>query len=315
MPRSRLPLNALRAFETTTRLGSMSAAARELGVTHGAISRHIRELEAEYGLPLLRRLPKSVEPTPAGAQLATTLNEAFQLIYLGVSRLAPGPLTLSCSATIMMYWLLPRLGRFKRDNPDIEVRLNVNYGEVDFVRDEISLAIRSSMFRPPQDVVIRPLLREDIGPVCSPDYAARLSLRTPDELARARILGTATRPVAWSEWLAAIGRAELNIVSHEHYAHFYLLIQAAACGLGIGLAPRILVEDEIGRGHLIAPFGFIAGPHDLSLWIAPHLRLRPDLRRLSDWIQSEMLALADDIELSTRSLAADRSLSSPLQLT
>ena len=311
----RLPLNALRAFETTTRLGSMSAAARELGVTHGAISRHIRELEADYGLPLLRRLPKSVEPTPAGAQLATTLGEAFQLMHLGVSRLAPGPLTLSCSATIMMYWLLPRLGRFQRDNPGIEVRLNVNYGEVDFVRDEISLAIRSSMFKPPHEVVIRSLLREDIGPVCHPDYAVRLGLHAPDDLKRARILGTATRTGAWGEWLSAIGRADVTITGHEHYAHFYLLIQAAACGLGVGLAPRILVEDEILRGHLVAPFGFVPGPHELSLWVAPHLRLRPDIRRLSEWIQKEMLALSDDTGCREAARPTDRPLSSSLPLS
>jgi DNA-binding transcriptional LysR family regulator len=311
----RLPLNALRAFEMTARLGSMSAAARELGVTHGAISRHIRELESEYGLPLLRRLPKSVEPTPAGAQLATTLGEAFQLMHLGVSRLAPGPLTLSCSATIMMYWLLPRLGRFQRDNPGIEVRLNVNYGEVDFVRDEISLAIRSSMFKPPQDVVIKSLLREEIGPVCHPDYAARLRLHAPEDLGRARILGTATRPTAWGEWLSAIGRADLRLTGHEHYAHFYLLIQAAACGLGVGVAPRILVEDEIMRGHLVAPFGFAAGPHELSLWVAPHLRLRADIRRLSEWIQKEMLALGVDDAASEATVAMDRRLSSSLPLT
>src|SRR5687768_10549538 len=96
----RLPLNALRAFETAARLRSMSAAAVELGVTHGAISRHIRGLEAEFGLPLLHRLSKSVEPTPAGAHLAASLGEAFELMHLGVSRLAPAPLTLSCSATI-----------------------------------------------------------------------------------------------------------------------------------------------------------------------------------------------------------------------
>ena len=290
MTSPRLSLNALRAFETASRLRSMSAAAAELGVTHGAISRHIRGLETEFGVPLLRRLPRSVEPTPPGAQLAATLGEAFDLVRLGVSRLAPGPLTLSCSATIMMYWLIPRLGRFKRDHPAIALRLNVNYGEVDFVRDEISLAIRSSMFRAPQEVVIRSLLREDIGPICHPDYAARLRLRAPDDLVRARILGTATRPAAWDEWLSAIGRPDLSLSSHERYDHFYLLIQAAACGLGLALAPRFLVEDEIRRGHLVAPLGFVTGPHDLSLWVAPHLRSRYDVRRLSSWIQSEMTA-------------------------
>jgi DNA-binding transcriptional LysR family regulator len=290
MPSLRLPLNALRAFETTVRLGSMSAAAKDLGVTHGAVSRHIQALEAQFGIPLLRRLAKSVEPTPLGAQLATSLSEAFGLMQLGVSRLAPGPLTLSCSATIMMYWLIPRLGRFKQDNPTVEIRLNVNFGEVNFVRDEISLAIRSSMIRPPQDVVIRPLLREDIGPICHPDYAARLGLQVVEDLARARVLGTATRPAAWSEWLSAIGRSDLTLKSHEHFEHFYLLIQAAASGLGVGLVPRFLAEDEIRRGHVLAPFGFVMGPHELNLWIAPHLRMRDDVRRLASWIQDEMNA-------------------------
>jgi LysR family glycine cleavage system transcriptional activator len=288
MPRSRLPLNALRAFEATARLCSMSAAANELGVTHGAISRHIRELEARFGVPLLRRLAKSVEPTPAGAQLAASLGDAFQLMQLGVSRLTPSPLTLSCSATIMMHWLIPRLGRFKHNNPEIEIRLNINYGAVDFIRDEISLAIRSTMFQPPRDVVLRPLLHEDIGPVCHPDYSARLNLHAPEDLARARILGTATRPAAWREWLLAIGRPNLNLAIDEQYEHFYLLIQAAACGLGIALVPRLLVEEELRRGHVVAPFGFITGPHKLNLWIAPYQYSHDNVRCLSNWIQSEM---------------------------
>lgn len=284
----RLPLNALRAFEAVARLGSMTAAAGELGVTHGAVSRHVRELEAQFGLSLLRRLPKSVVPTPAGAQLAANLGEAFDLMRLGVSRLAPSPLTLSCSATIAMNWLIPRLGTFKRDNPDVEVRLNINYGEVDFVRDEISVAIRSSMFRAPQEVVIRSLIREEIGPICHPDYAARLGIFGADDLARARILGTATRAAAWQEWLVAVGKAGMELPVHETYDHFYLMIQAAASGLGVALSPRILAADEIARGHLAAPLGFVDGPHELSLWIAPHLRTRSDVKRLSEWIQEEM---------------------------
>ena len=284
----RLPLNALRAFEATARLRSMSAAASELGVTHGAVSRHIRMLESQYGLALLRRLAKSVEPTPAGAQLAAKLGEAFEMMHLGVSQLAPGPLTLSCSATIMMYWLIPRLGTFKRANPEVEIRLNVNYGEVDFVRDEISVAIRNSMFRSPEEVVIKALTPEEIGPICHPDYVARAGLRTPDDLAGAHILSTATRPAAWQEWAAAIGRADISLEAHENYDHFYLVIQAAACGLGVAVAPRLLVENEIRSGHLAAPFGFAEGPHMLNLWIAPHLRQRPEVRKVAEWIQSEM---------------------------
>ncbi|ACA16220.1 transcriptional regulator, LysR family [Methylobacterium sp. 4-46] len=288
MPLSRLPLNALRAFDVTARLGSMSAAAGELGVTHGAVSRHIKALEAQLGLPLLERLPRAVALTQEGAQLAASLADAFDQIQLAVSRVQPGPLTLSCSATIMMYWLIPRLETFKQAHPAVELRLNISYGEVDFVRDGISVAIRTSMYRPPATARARPLIAEEIGPVCHPDYAARLGLAGPDDLARARILATATRPQAWAEWGRAIGRPDLGIVPQESYGHFYLVIQAAACGLGLALAPRLLVESEIRAGHLAAPFGFTPGPHRLELWIAEHLQARADLRCLVAWIARAM---------------------------
>ncbi len=290
MASPRLPLNALRAFEATARLNSMSAAAAELGVTHGAISRHVRSLEAEFGVPLLKRLPKSVEPTQQGGQLAATLGDAFARMQQGVAALAPLPLTLSCSATISMHWLIPRLGAFKRANPDVEIRLNLNYGEVDFLRDEISLAIRSTMFKAPQDVIIRPLLRERVGPVCHPDYAQRLGLKQPADLAQARLLGTATRVHAWREWMDAFGYRGEALQPQDSFEHFYLQNQAAACGLGVAIAPEILVEGEIARGHLVAPFGFVDGPHELNLWIAPHLRSRPDVKRLASWIEETMRA-------------------------
>ena len=290
MASPRLPLNALRAFEATARLNSMSAAAAELGVTHGAISRHVRSLEAEFGVPLLKRLPKSVEPTQQGGQLAATLGDAFARMQQGVAALAPLPLTLSCSATISMHWLIPRLGAFKRANPDVEIRLNLNYGEVDFLRDEISLAIRSTMFKAPQDVIIRPLLRERVGPVCHPDYAQRLGLKQPADLAQARLLGAATRVHAWREWMDAFGYRGEPLQPQDSFEHFYLQNQAAACGLGVAIAPEILVEGEIARGHLLAPFGFVDGPHELNLWIAPHLRSRPDVKRLANWIEETMRA-------------------------
>lgn len=286
----RLPLNALRAFEASVRLGSMSAAAAELSVTHGAVSRHVKALEDQFGIPLLRRLPQNVEATPEGEQLAASLKDAFATMHLAVSRLQPGPLTLSCSSTMMMYWLLPRLDRFKQENPGVELRLNVSFSEVDFIRDEISVAIRTTMYTPPALAVRRSLIAEEIGPICSPDYARQKRLDAPDDLARARILVTATRAAAWSEWLAATGRSDLVLKPHETLEHFYLAIQAAACGLGLALAPRILAESYLKSGHVIAPFGFSKGPHSYELWIAPHVRARSDLKRLEGWLESEMRA-------------------------
>lgn len=286
--RQRLPLNALRAFEATARLRSMSAAADELLVTHGAISRHIHSLEEQFGMPLLQRLARSVEPTPEGAALATQLTDAFRLMQMAVARLAPGPVTLSCSATIMMNWLIPRLSDFKRANPEIEIRLNINHGVLDFVQDQVSIAIRTSMVRAPQDVVIKPLLREQTGPLCHPDYVARHGLDSIEALSRVRILTAATRPNAWAEWTHKVGHDGLSLGAHESYEHFYLVIQAAACGLGVALAPRYLVENEMNSGALVAPFGFVESDHSLNLWIAPHERLRDEVRKLATWIEEHM---------------------------
>jgi LysR family glycine cleavage system transcriptional activator len=288
VPQPRLPLNSLRTFEVTARLGSMSAAAKELCVTHGAVSRHVNALEDQFGVPLLRRLPRSVAPTPEGAALAGQLSEAFRLMREAVARLEPGPLTLSCSATIMMKWLIPRLSDFKRDNPEIEIRLNMNHGEVDFVQDKITLAIRTSMTRPPADAIVEPLIREQFGPVCHPEYVARMGITSVAALKKVRILEAATRPQAWKEWVAAMKCRKIGLEPHERYEHFYLVIEAAAAQLGVALVPRYVVEKEIESGQLVAPFGFIESPHTLSLWIAPHERLRDDVRRLAAWIRERM---------------------------
>src|SRR5689334_12027968 len=109
----------------------MSGAAAELGVTHGAVSRHIKMLEAQFGVALLERLPRAVTTTKEGARLAASLAEAFEHMHVAVSRFQPGPLTLACSATIMLYWLIPRLEAFRKSSPSSELRLVVSSGEVD----------------------------------------------------------------------------------------------------------------------------------------------------------------------------------------
>ncbi|ARQ13217.1 LysR family transcriptional regulator protein (plasmid) [Rhizobium etli] len=288
MSYANLPLHALRAFEATIRLGSMTKAARELEVSHGAISRHIRELERLYATKLVRRLSKSSEPTSAGAEMAQTLSDGFRSLNLAVARLSVGPLTLSCSATIMQYWLIPKLPEFRTVHPNVHFRLNVNYGEVDFARDGISVAIRNTMYNPPADVVILDMIGEEIGPVCSPEYLMRNPLTTVEDLRSARILGTATRKAAWEQWLSAVGREPSEIQIGEEYEHFYLMLQAAAFGAGAAIAPKYLVEREISAGQLVAPFGFTLGPHRLQLWIAHHVRLNPDVKTLARWIEAKM---------------------------
>lgn len=286
MGAKRPSLNALRAFEATVRLSSMTAAADELLVTHGAVSRHIKSLEEMFGMPLLLRGARAVQATPEGARLASDLSSAFALIAKSVEQLQPGPLTLSCSSTIMMSWLIPRISAFHELHPDIELRFNMNYDRIDFVRDEISVAIRNSMIEPPKEVIIKDMVDEWIGPVCSAEYAATNRFTTPDDLSRCVLLASKTRPAAWSDWIKVSGHP-CELRPQRAYDHFYLLIQAAACGLGAAMVPKILVLDDLRSGKLVAPLGFVAGPFKLALWIAPHLRARPETKALVDWLTKE----------------------------
>lgn len=286
----RLSLNALRAFEATARLRSFSAAADELSVTHGAVSRHIRMLEVSLGWPLLQRTAQGAMPTPEGQRLADGLSTAFGLIQSSVEQLKPGPLTLACSESIMMYWLLPRLNRFKDANPEVELRFNMSHGPVDFARDNVSVAIRLSSIEAPKDAVRADVAPEWVGPVCSPEYLRHKRIEAVDDLARARLMVSRTRPSAWEDWARCSSLPEAELRIDDSFDHFYLLIQGARCGLGLANVPRMLVRDDLTSGTLVAPLGFVRGPNRLAIWIAPHLSRRPDVVKLVDRLHDELRA-------------------------
>lgn len=281
-------LNALRAFEATARLRSFSAAAIELSVTHGAVSRHIRSLEDTIGLPLLHRGANGAAPTVEGQRLAEALSSAFALIHSSIEQIRPGPLTLSCSESIMMYWLLPRWARFGEANPDVALRFNPGSGPVDFVRDNVSMALRLSTIEPPKEVIRTDAVTEWIGPVGSPHYLRSVQVSTAADLERARLMTTRTRPQAWEDWALQCCDIKRPLQVHESFAHFYLLIQAAKCGLGLANVPRMLVRDDLTSGTLVAPLGFVPGRNKISVWLAPHLSRHGDAVRLVDWLVDEL---------------------------
>lgn len=289
-------LIALKAFEATVRHRSMTLAAEELYVTHGAVSRHVKALETSLGVLLLRRNAKSTDATPEGMQLAEGLGTAFRLIQTSIERVKPRPLTLSCSSSIMMRWIIPHISLFHQRHPEIELQFNMNYDRIDFMHDKISVAIRSNIIAPPREALIRDLADEWIGPVCSPEHLATAPVTTIADLSRAALLATNTRQEAWQDWIAAAG-IDLDVPAiRSSFDHFYLLIQAAACGLGFAVVPKMLVLDDLSSGRLVAPFGFAKGPRRLVLWISPHVATRPDTLALERWLTETIpasLARAD----------------------
>lgn len=278
----------MRAFEATARLRSFSDAANELSVTHGAVSRHVRSLEESLGIQLLNRNAHSTDTTPQGARLAEGLSSAFNLIQVSIEQLMSGPITLSCSESIMMYWLIPRIARFHQAHPMVDLRFNMSSGPVDFSRENINIAIRLSTRDVPKDAMKRDVVDEWIGPVCSAEYMQSVRIQSIEDLGRASLLATKTRSLAWSEWLRASGHTNTGLKVADSFEHFYLMIQAAKCGLGVANVPKMLVRDDLSAGTLVAPFGFVPGPNKVSLWIAPYRGSRTEAVALEDWLVDEL---------------------------
>jgi LysR family transcriptional regulator, glycine cleavage system transcriptional activator len=287
---SRLPsLTALRAFEAAVRHKSMRAAADELCVTHGAVSRHVRSLEEEFGFPLFYRSARAITPTEEGARLAVILGDGFGIIAEGIRRLRPGPIVVSCAASLMTRWLIPRLRNFKNLHPSIDLRLSAGLGPVDMGREGISVVVRNDGVKPPPGAVVKPIMREQIGLVCSPEYARDHDFKSADDLPRLYRLSTHSRPDAWDDWSTSYGLVPPSLEPHEEFSEFYLLFQAAECGLGVAIGIRYLVEEDLRSGRLVAPLGFVQGRHQVVLWTLPQTDARAGIQVFIDWFREEML--------------------------
>jgi LysR family glycine cleavage system transcriptional activator len=289
MARRRLPpLKALPAFEEAARHQSFSAAARELNLTHGAISRQMKSLETHLGVQLFRRLNRRVELTEAGAAFLPAARTALDLVEASAARLSAatrqGPLVVSCLPTFMMRWLIPRLYDFNARHPSIDVRLSASSAVVDFAREGVDVAIRIGAPPWPEGIEAHAFMNEEIGPVCSPALAARHKLRRPADLRHHRLLHTETRADAWTDWLARSKATAIDATKGQRFEHFYFLLEAAVAGLGVAVAPRPLVTEDLKLGRLVAPFGFVHSGRQYCLLHPTELAGVAKVRTFRAWI-------------------------------
>jgi LysR family glycine cleavage system transcriptional activator len=297
------PLKALPAFEAAARHLSFTAAAEELGLTHGAISHQMKALEAHLGVALFRRLNRRIELTDIGTAFLRAVRTALDVVETSANQIAApaqhGPLVLSCLPTFMMRWLIPRLYEFNAKHPDIEVRLSASYGPVDFAQDGIDAAIRIGSATWPSHIEAHPFLEERVGPVCSPDLLKRKPLARPADLRQHTLLHTDSRLDAWPLWIERTGAKGLTSGKGPRFEHYYFLLEAAVGGLGVALAPYPLVAEDLRLGRLVAPFGFISSDR-AYYFLSP--RDRANLRKIRifrSWLASATAQRSRSLTAST----------------
>lgn len=292
-------LSGLATFEVVARRLSFSAAGRELHVTQGAVSHRIRALEEELGVRLFERAARRVELTREGAALRQATAEAFTRLRQGLDEVASmqadARLTVSCSPSFAIRWLVPHLGSLRELAPDLDVHIAAEDDLVTPGAGAIDVCIR---FGPGGYPGLRAerLLAEAVTPVCSPSYAERLRLRRPADLRRCELLHDDVlfdhpAHVGWAEWLAHAGVTLPDATRGTRFSHAHLALDAAAAGHGVALGRRALTVAARGAGLLVTPFA-PALRSRLTYWfVTPRAPRRAEaVRRFRAWLVEALAA-------------------------
>lgn len=251
------PLRALHYFHQAALYNSFSSAAERLHVTHSAVSHQIRQLESWMGKPLFIRANGRVKLTSHGEYLLLSCQKAFSELRTSCESIRTGMrhhLTLSCTPSFLSQWLIPRIATFYQRYPDIAIQFQ-GLVDIDQLRSEHTDVLILSYAQPSDEDIDASLIGDDdMGPLCAPQFSS--VFRNESDLAALPLLHADTRQHAWAEWAKKRG-VRGNFLAGKHFDNLTLAIQAARSGLGIIVAPRLLVRQELQNGALIAPLGFV----------------------------------------------------------
>lgn len=297
------PLDLVRGFVAVGRRSSISRAAQDLCVTQSAVSKQVRALEDYLGVRLLKRKHRAVELTADGERFFRRVDPCLQQLVEATAsvRAAGGQRAVTVTATIGVtsLWLLPRLGRFQRRYPDIDVRMAANNKIVDLEDEGIELAIRYCRRETAPADAVR-LFGEAIAPVAHPSLNAG-ELDTPERLAGCVLLeyDDASRPwLRWEDWLGSAGLADARPKSVLHFNQYDQLIQAAISGQGLALGRLGLIKPMLDDGRLV-----VVGPRrapratEYAYWLLRRAGLPEPAERLAAWIETEAARSAAELGL------------------
>lgn len=286
---NRFHLNGLRALEAAGRLGSLRAAAEELGVSVGAVSQQILKSEEQFGRPVFERHPKGLKPTLFGQEVLRYLSAGFAEISAGLAladRRREGVLTVSVAPVFAGKWLVWRLQRFRELHPEIRIRIDADVALVDPHTSDVDVCIRVGRGGWPNLEAER-LLDQLVIPVCSPALAERL--REPRDLSHVPIIREPTPMFGWNAWLGPNGLDEAILGDGPVFSDASLCLDAAVAGQGVFLGWETLACDAISMGRLSAPFPDRYGT-GISYWFVTS-RSRPSTRLVEafrGWLKAEL---------------------------
>ena len=292
-----LPLNAVRAFAIVHREGGIRAAARTLSVTHSSVSRHVRELEAWVGVPLIEpnRSNRALEFTEHGRVLGLECRSGLEGLMAAVASVReirpPNAVTVSTTPSFAARWLLPRMSDFSVRHPWIELSVVAQQAPGPLSEQGADVAIRMGK-GPWPDMDCEPLMDDELYPVVARSLCGTVTSWSDRELTSATLLHDRDPNAAWGVWRTAFGPGTLDVRRGPRFVSSDLVLRAAGQGLGVALARDRLAREEVANGSLVRPFGDRAVAVPNAYWIVTQPREigknrdRHAVRILVDWLKA-----------------------------
>jgi LysR family glycine cleavage system transcriptional activator len=290
-----LPLNALRVIALACAHGGVRAAARELGIAHSSVSRHLAELETWLGVPLAREKGagrRGWVPTPQGEALGKAVLAGLRDIEAAAAAIrearSPFAVTVSTAPSFAARWLLPRLPALEHAHPRIELSVLVNQHAEDLRAGGIDLAVRMGA-GPWPGLHCEALMDDALYPVMSPELWKKSGRPSrPQALSSLRLLHDRDPHAGWDLWRQRFGPASLNLQRGPRFASSDLLLRAATQGQGVALARHRLAADELAAGVLVRPFGARGLHVENAYWIVrPNQPPRHAVSTIIAWLKEQ----------------------------
>src|SRR3989441_3074925 len=289
-------LDLLQGFEAAARHLSFTKAGEELFLTQSAVSRQIKELEDQLGVPLFHRRHRALALTDAGQQFYAAAAQVLTTMRTATSRLkaqtGSRALSVTTTASFAAMWLIPRLAGFRRTHPGVDVRIMAETRVQDLDRDGLDVAIRHGPPSLAGPHAVR-LFGERVLPVCSPKLLKKNPLREPADLKNHCLLvyddPDARHPwLHWKTWLEVAGIPELRPAGTLSFSGFEQIIPAAVAGHGVALGRSPLVKDLLASKELVAPFKSSADPARAYFAIISKTAAgRPEVAGFVAWLKEE----------------------------
>jgi len=287
MKRNLPSITALECFEAVIKHGLVTRAAEELNLTQSAVSRQIGNLETFTQQQLFKRERKRLLPTDAALQFAQVIMPLLNTLEKETGRLMSWGaedriLMLGLLPTFGARWLIPKLGDFIEKNADIQLNIVTGLTYDDFADAGTDVAVVYGDGDYPGYKSYR-ILDEQIVPVIAPGHYADPDIMSYEHLQMA------TRPTAWSDWLDKQYHEGGNQHLGPKFENFNMMIEGVRSGLGVAVLPVMYIEEDVRRGHLLAPFGSsVTSRNGYYLACATHLIDSPKVSAFRDWLFSQV---------------------------